>query len=147
MPVKIRDNNGRDRVNGSRVHGSRVHGSGVPFLPESHVIELSLFGAGVASLAISLVLLSRFIAFWWSAILLLSTPVWIYLALTVGVELDARHSTRQADEMDRRLEQIAEEHKSFHEQAEQDEKNLEEQQRLQAEAWKKELEAAGDKQD
>ncbi len=111
------------------------------------MIELSLFGAGVASLLISLVLLSRFIAFWWSVILLLTTPVWIYLALTLGVQLDARHSTKVADEMERKLEQIEAEHKAFREQAEQDEKTFEEQQRLQSEAWKKELEAAGAKQD
>ncbi len=111
------------------------------------MIELGLFGVGVASLAISLLLLSRFIAVWWSILLLLSTPVWIYLALTLGVELDEQHSSRRVDDMERRLEAIAEEHKAFREQAEKDEKEFEEKQRLQSEAWKKELEAAGAKQD
>ncbi len=111
------------------------------------MIELGLFGIGVASLAISLLLLSRFIAVWWAMLLLLSTPVWIYLALTVGVELDERQSTKRVDDMERKLEQIAEEHKAYREQAEKDEKEFEEKQRLQSEAWKKELEATGTKQD
>lgn len=111
------------------------------------MIELGLFGIGVASLAISLVLLSRFIAVWWAIILLLSTPFWIYLALTLGVQLDAQHSTKRADEMERKLEIIAEEHKAFREQTEKDEKEFEEKQRLQSEAWKKELDAEGAKQD
>ena len=111
------------------------------------MIELGLFGVGIASLAISLMLLSRFIAVWWSLIMLLSTPVWIYLALTLGVELDERHSTKRVDEMERKLELIAEEQKAFREQAEKDEKEFEEKQRLQSEAWKKELDAAGVKQD
>ena len=111
------------------------------------MFELGLFGIGVASLAISLLLLSRFIAVWWSILLLLSTPVWIYLALTLGVEMDERHSTKRVDEMERKLEQIAEEHKAFREQAEKEEKEFEEKQRLQSEAWKKELDAAGAKQD
>ena len=109
--------------------------------------EILFFVAGVASLLISLFLLSRFIAVWWSIILLLSTPGWFYLALTLGSEMDARKSTRKVDEMERKLEQIAEEHKAFREQAEKDEKTFEETQRQNSEAWKKEIEAAGSKQD
>jgi hypothetical protein len=111
------------------------------------VIELGLFGIGIASLALSLLLLSRFIAVWWSLLLLISTPVWIYLALTLGVDLDEQHNTKRVDDMERKLEQIAEEHKAFREQTEKDEKEFEEKQRQQSEAWKKELDAAGTKQD
>ena len=109
--------------------------------------EILLFGAGVASLVISLMLLSRFVAVWWALILLLTTPVWFYLALTLGSSLDARSSTRKVNEMERKLEEIAEEHKAFREQAEKDEKEFEEKQRMNAEDWKKEIEAAGAKQD
>ena len=109
--------------------------------------EILLFAAGAASLVCSLLLLSRFIAVWWSIILLLSTPVWFYLALTLGSELDARKSTKTADELERKLEQIAAEHKAFREQTEKDEKEFELTQRQNAEAWKKEIEAAGAKQD
>jgi hypothetical protein len=42
----------------------------------------------------------------------------------LGVELDERHSTKRVDEMERKLEQIAEEQKAFREQAEKDEKEF-----------------------
>ena len=92
-------------------------------------------------------MLSRFIAVWWAIALLMTTPAWFYLALTLGSEMDASQSRKRVDAMDKKLEQIAEEHKAFREQAERDEKEFEEKQRANAEAWKKDIESPGAKQD
>lgn len=124
-----------------RFHGGLGQSSG------DRVNQILFFVVGVASLVISLLLLSRFIAVWWAIILLLSTPVWFYLALTLGSEMDARTHIKKVDEMQRKLDQIAEEHKTFREQAEKDEKEFEEKQRQNSEVWKKEIESAGEKQD
>lgn len=109
--------------------------------------EIIFFAIGLVCLTASLLMLSRFFAVWWAIVLLLTTPAWFYLALTLGSEMDARKSHQKVDAMDRKLEQIAEEHKVFREQAEKDEKEFEEKQRASAEAWKKDIESPGTKQD
>jgi hypothetical protein len=111
------------------------------------VSEIIFFAIGLVCLTASLLMLSRFFAVWWSIILLLSTPVWFYLALTLGSEMDARKSNQHVDAMDKKLEQIAEEQKVFREQAAKDEKEFEEKQRTTSEAWKKDIESPGTKQD
>jgi len=82
------------------------------------VNEYIFFGVGSISLVISLILLSRFIAFWWSLLML---------------EL--------------KMQKISEEQKLLREQNTQEEKDFDENQRAQTEKWKKELESPGMKSD
>jgi hypothetical protein len=111
------------------------------------VNEYIFFGIGSISLVISLILLSRFIAFWWSLLMLLTTPAWFYLGLTLGSEMDARMSHKKGSELELKMQQISEEQKILREQNTQEEKDFEEHQRTQIEKWKKELESPGMKSD
>lgn len=109
--------------------------------------EYIFFCVGIASLVISILLLSRFVAFWWSLLMLLTTPVWFYLGLTLGNRLDAHITTKKTTELEQKLERLSEEQKVLREQSEKDEKEFDEQQRVHSEAWKKDLESPGPKQD
>ncbi len=109
--------------------------------------EYIFFGVGIVSLVISLILLSRFIAFWWSLLLLLTTPAWFYLGLTVGSQLDARANHKKGSELELKIEQLSEEQKRLREQNLKEERDFEENQRAQTERWKKEIESPGMKQD
>jgi hypothetical protein len=111
------------------------------------VSEYIFFGVGIVSLVISLILLSRFIAFWWSLLLLLTTPAWFYLGLTVGSQLDARANHKKGSELELKIEQLSEEQKRLREQNLKEERDFEENQRAQTERWKKEIESPGMKQD
>jgi hypothetical protein len=111
------------------------------------VNEYIFFGVGSISLVISLILLSRFIAFWWSLLMLLTTPAWFYLGLTLGSELDARVSHKKGSELELKMQKISEEQKLLREQNTQEEKDFDENQRAQTEKWKKELESPGMKSD
>ena len=109
--------------------------------------EYIFFGVGIVSLVISLILLSRFIAFWWSLLLLLTTPALFYLVLTVGSQLDARANHKKGSELELKIEQLSEEQKRLREQNLKEERDFEENQRAQTERWKKEIESPGMKQD
>ena len=109
--------------------------------------EYIFFGIGITSLVISLILLSRFIAFWWSLLMLLTTPAWFYLGLTLGSQLDARTNHKKGSELELKIEQLSEEQKLLREQNLKEEKDFEENQRVQTERWKKEIESPGTKQD
>ena len=109
--------------------------------------EYIFFGVCIVSLVISLILLSRFIAFWWSLLLLLTTPAWFYLGLTVGSQLDARANHKKGSELELKIEQLSEEQKRLREQNLKEERDFEENQRAQTERWKKEIESPGMKQD
>ena len=109
--------------------------------------EYIFFGVGIISLVISLILLSRFIAFWWSLLMLLTTPAWFYLGLTLGSQLDATTSHKKGAELEIKLEQLSEEQQRLREQNLKEEKDFEENQRVQTERWIKEIESPGTKQD
>ena len=109
--------------------------------------EYIFFGVGIISLVISLILLSRFIAFWWSLLMLLTTPAWFYLGLTLGSQLDARASHKKGSELELQIERLSEERQRLREQNLKEEKDFEENQRAQTERWKKEIESLGVKQD
>jgi hypothetical protein len=111
------------------------------------VNEYIFFGVGITSLLISLILLSRFIAFWWSLLMLLTTPAWFYLGLTLGSQLDARTNHKKGSELEIKLEQLSEEQQRLREQNLKEEKDFEENQRVQTERWIKEIESPGTKQD
>jgi hypothetical protein len=111
------------------------------------VNEYIFFGVGITSLVISLILLSRFIAFWWSLLMLLTTPAWFYLGLTLGSQLDARTNHKKGSELEIKLKQLSEEQQRLREQNLKEEKDFEENQRVQTERWKKEIESPGTKQD
>jgi hypothetical protein len=111
------------------------------------VNEYIFFGIGITSLVISLILVSRFIAFWWSLLMLLTTPAWFYLGLTLGSQLDARTNHKKGSELEIKLEQLSEEQQRLREQNLKEEKDFEENQRVQTERWKKEIESPGTKQD
>ena len=109
--------------------------------------EYIFFGVGIVNLVISLILLSRFIAFWWSLLMLLTTPAWFYLGLTLGSQLDARANHKKGSELEIKIEQLSEERQRLREQNLKEEKDFEENQREQTERWKKEIESPGIKQD
>ena len=109
--------------------------------------EYIFFGVGIISLVISLILLSRFIAFWWSLLMLLTTPAWFYLGLTLGSQLDARASNKKGSELELQIERLSEERQRLREQNLKEEKDFEENQQAQTERWKKEIESPGIKQD
>ena len=109
--------------------------------------EFIFFGVGIISLVISLILLSRFIAFWWSLLMLLTTPAWFYLGLTLGSQLDAQASHKKGSELELKIEQLSVEQQRLREQNLKEEKDFEENQRAQTERWKKEIESPGIKQD
>ncbi len=109
--------------------------------------EYIFFGVGIVNLVISLILLSRFIAFWWSLLMLLTTPAWFYLGLTLGSQLDARANHKKGSELEIKIEQLSEERQRLREQNLKEEKDFEENQREQTERWKKEIESPGMKQD
>jgi len=111
------------------------------------VSEYIFFGVGTVSLVISLILLSRFIAFWWSLLMLLTTPAWFYLGLTLGSQMDARMNHKVGSELDLKIQQISDEQKLLREQNLKEEKDFEENQRAQTERWKKDIESPGAKQD
>jgi hypothetical protein len=111
------------------------------------VNEYIFFGVGITCLLISLILLSRFIAFWWSLLMLLTTPAWFYLGLTLGSQLDARTNHKKISELEIKLMQLSEEQQRLREQNLKEEKDFEENQRVQTERWKKEIESPGPKQD
>jgi hypothetical protein len=111
------------------------------------VNEYIFFGVGITCLLISLILLSRFIAFWWSLLMLLTTPAWFYLGLTLGSQLDARTNHKKGSELEIKLKQLSEEQQRLREQNLKEEKDFEENQRVQTERWKKEIESPGTKQD
>jgi hypothetical protein len=111
------------------------------------VSEYIFFGVGIVNLVISLILLSRFIAFWWSLLMLLTTPAWFYLGLTLGSQLDARANHKKGSELEIKIEQLSEERQRLREQNLKEEKDFEENQREQTERWKKEIESPGMKQD
>jgi len=111
------------------------------------VNEYIFYGVGITCLLISLILLSRFIAFWWSLLMLLTTPAWFYLGLTLGSQLDARTNHKKGSELEIKLEQLSEEQQRLREQNLKEEKDFEENQRVQTERWKKEIESPGTKQD
>jgi hypothetical protein len=111
------------------------------------VNEYIFFGVGITSLVFSLILLSRFIAFWWSLLMLLTTPAWFYLGLTLGSQLDARTNHKKGSELEIKLEQLSEEQQRLREQNLKEEKDFEENQRVQTERWIKEIESPGTKQD
>ena len=109
--------------------------------------EYIFFGVGIISLLISLILLSRFIAFWWSLLMLLTTPAWFYLGLTLGSQLDAQANHKKGSELEIKIEKLSEERQRLREQNLKEEKDFEENQRAQTERWKKEIESPGAKQD
>ncbi len=109
--------------------------------------EYLFFGVGIISLVISLILLSRFIAFWWSLLMLLTTPAWFYLGLTLGSQLDAQANHKKGSELEIKIEKLSEERQRLREQNLKEEKDFEENQRAQTERWKKEIESPGAKQD
>jgi hypothetical protein len=111
------------------------------------VNEYIFYGVGITCLLISLILLSRFIAFWWSLLMLLTTPAWFYLGLTLGSQLDARTNHKKGSELEIKLKQLSEEQQRLREQNLKEEKDFEENQRVQTERWKKEIESPGTKQD
>jgi hypothetical protein len=111
------------------------------------VSEYLFFGVGIISLVISLILLSRFIAFWWSLLMLLTTPAWFYLGLTLGSQLDAQDNHKKGSELEIKIEKLSEERQRLREQNLKEEKDFEENQRAQTERWKKEIESPGVKQD
>jgi hypothetical protein len=111
------------------------------------VSEYIFFGVGIISLVISLILLSRFIAFWWSLLMLLTTPAWFYLGLTLGSQLDAQDNHKKGSELEIKIEKLSEERQRLSEQNLKEEKDFEENQRAQTERWKKEIESPGAKQD
>jgi hypothetical protein len=111
------------------------------------VSEYIFFGVGAVSLVISLILLSRFIAFWWSLLMLLTTPAWFYLGLTLGSQMDARMNHKIGSDLDLKIQQISDEQKLLREQNLKEEKDFEENQRAQTERWKKDIESPGAKQD
>ena len=79
--------------------------------------------------------------------MLLTTPAWFYLGLTLGSQLDARTNHKKGSELEIKLEQLSEEQQRLREQNLKEEKDFEENQRVQTERWKKEIEAPGTKQD
>ena len=79
--------------------------------------------------------------------MLLTTPVWFYLGLTLGSQLDARTNHKKGSELEIKLEQLSEEQQRLREQNLKEEKDFEENQRTQTERWKKEIESPGIKQD
>ena len=79
--------------------------------------------------------------------MLLTTPAWLYLGLTLGSELDARVSHKKGYELELKMQKISEEQKLLREQNTQEEKDFDENQRAQTEKWKKELESPGMKSD
>lgn len=79
--------------------------------------------------------------------MLLTTPAWFYLGLTLGSQLDARTNHKKGSELEIKLKQLSEEQQRLREQNLKEEKDFEENQRVQTERWKKEIESPGTKQD
>jgi hypothetical protein len=79
--------------------------------------------------------------------MLLTTPAWFYLGLTLGSQLDARANHKKGSELEIKIEQLSEERQRLREQNLKEEKDFEENQREQTERWKKEIESPGMKQD
>ncbi len=79
--------------------------------------------------------------------MLLTTPAWFYLGLTLGSQLDARASHKKGSELELKIEQLSVEQQRLREQNLKEEKDFEENQRAQTERWKKEIESPGIKQD
>lgn len=79
--------------------------------------------------------------------MLLTTPAWFYLGLTLGSQMDARMNHKVGSELDRKIQQISDEQKLLREQNLKEEKDFEENQRAQTERWKKDIESPGVKQD
>jgi hypothetical protein len=79
--------------------------------------------------------------------MLLTTPAWFYLGLTLGSQLDASTNHKKGSELEIKLEQLSEEQQRLREQNLKEEKDFEENQRTQSERWKKEIESPGIKQD
>ena len=79
--------------------------------------------------------------------MLLTTPAWFYLGLTLGSQLDATTRHKKGAELEIKLEQLSEEQHRLREQNLKEEKDFEENQRTQTERWKKEIESPGIKQD
>ncbi len=79
--------------------------------------------------------------------MLLTTPAWFYLGLTLGSQLDARANHKKGSELEIKIEQLSEERQRLREQNLKEEKDFEENQREQTERWKKEIESPGAKQD
>ena len=79
--------------------------------------------------------------------MLLTTPAWFYLGLTLGSQMDARMNHKVGSELDLKIQQISDEQKLLREQNLKEEKDFEENQRAQTERWKKDIESPGSKQD
>ncbi len=79
--------------------------------------------------------------------MLLTTPAWFYLGLTLGSQMDARMNHKVGSELDLKIQQISDEQKLLREQNLKEEKDFEENQRAQTERWKKDIESPGAKQD
>ena len=79
--------------------------------------------------------------------MLLTTPAWFYLGLTLGSQLDAWANHKKGSELEIKIEQLSEERQRLREQNLKEEKDFEENQREQTERWKKEIESPGMKQD
>lgn len=79
--------------------------------------------------------------------MLLTTPAWFYLGLTLGSQMDARMNHKVGSELDLKIQQISNEQKLLREQNLKEEKDFEENQRAQTERWKKDIESPGAKQD
>lgn len=79
--------------------------------------------------------------------MLLTTPAWFYLGLTLGSQLDASTNHKKGSELELKIEQLSAEQQRLREQNLKEEKDFEENQRTQTERWKKEIESPGIKQD
>ena len=79
--------------------------------------------------------------------MLLTTPAWFYLGLTLGSQLDARANHKKGSELELKIERLSEERQRLREQNLKEEKDFEENQQAQTERWKKEIESPGIKQD
>ena len=79
--------------------------------------------------------------------MLLTTPAWFYLGLTLGSQLDASTNRKKSSELELKIEQLSAEQQRLREQNLKEEKDFEENQRTQTERWKKEIESPGMKQD
>ncbi len=79
--------------------------------------------------------------------MLLTTPAWFYLGLTLGSQLDAQANHKKGSELEIKIEKLSEERQRLREQNLKEEKDFEENQRAQTERWKKEIESPGVKQD